>query len=200
VSVGLLFLACVLSAHATGRRQYSDDETKVIVKAIPSPVRFETSRNVGAGRIVRSREGSEGTVTRTYRVLFKDGKPVGKELLNEKVTQAQPTVFLVGSAGHTFSRGSFVRHKVLTMRATSYYSMVCGTGRTATGERAKFGVVAVDPRVIPLGSRLFIEGYGMALACDVGGAIKGDRIDLCFENRGQVGSFRSKKVRVHVLD
>jgi 3D (Asp-Asp-Asp) domain-containing protein len=195
-----MLIACAVSAQATGKRHYSDDETKVVVTTIPSPVRFEVSRNVGAGRVVRSQEGSPGTDQKTYRVIFKDGKPVGKELLNEKVTEPKPTILLIGKAGHTFSRGSFVRHRVLDMRATSYYSMVCGTGRTATGERAKFGVVAVDPHVIKLGTMLYVEGYGLALAADTGGAIKGNRIDLCFENRSQVGSFRNKTVRVHILD
>jgi 3D (Asp-Asp-Asp) domain-containing protein len=189
-----------VTASAGSKGQLNEGETKEIVKAIPSPIRFEVSREVAAGRIVRHQEGAQGSVHRTYRVMYKDGKPVGKEEISELTIPAKPTIFLVGRAGHSFSRGSFVRHKVLDMRATSYYSMVCGTGRTATGERAKYGVVAVDPRVIPLGTVVFVEGYGLALACDTGGAIKGNRIDLCFENRHTMATFQNKTVKVHILE
>jgi 3D (Asp-Asp-Asp) domain-containing protein len=65
--------------------------------------------------------------------------------------------------------------------------------------RAGYGVVAVDPRHIPLGSRLYIEGYGFAIAGDTGGAIKGHRIDLGYGNYRAARSFGRKKVTVHVL-
>lgn len=61
-----------------------------------------------------------------------------------------------------------------TMEATSY----CLSGTTATGMRVGRGVIAVDPRVIPLGSRVHVSGYGDAIAADTGGAIQGNRIDV----------------------
>ncbi|MCD4670722.1 MAG: 3D domain-containing protein, partial [Actinomycetia bacterium] len=73
------------------------------------------------------------------------------------------------------------------MVATAYYAFgsggndINGNGITATGLRARVGIVAVDPRIIPLGTKLFIPGYGEALAADTGGWIKNYRIDLCFE-------------------
>ena len=51
-------------------------------------------------------------------------------------------------------------------------------GRTATGVLVTYGVVAVDPNVIPLGTRMFIPGYGYGVAADTGGAVKGYIIDL----------------------
>ena len=71
--------------------------------------------------------------------------------------------------------------KVIAMTATAY---VAG-GTTATGRPAQWGVVAVDPRVIPLGTRVYVETadgqyiYGTAVAADTGGAIKGNKIDIC---------------------
>ena len=73
-------------------------------------------------------------------------------------------------------------------------------GSTRSGERARFGIVAVDPRVIPLGSRVYVEGYGPGLAADVGGAIKGKRIDLCFNSTHQARAWGRKTVRVWVVD
>jgi 3D (Asp-Asp-Asp) domain-containing protein len=66
--------------------------------------------------------------------------------------------------------------------------------------RATYGLVAVDPRVIPLGTHLYVEGYGFALAADTGGAIKGNRIDLCYDSVAFANRFGRKKVRVHVLE
>ena len=62
----------------------------------------------------------------------------------------------------------------LTVSATCYDL----SGRTATGMPVGQGVVAVDPTVIPLGTRLYIPGYGRGVAADVGGGIQGDVIDL----------------------
>jgi 3D (Asp-Asp-Asp) domain-containing protein len=61
--------------------------------------------------------------------------------------------------------------------------------------------VAVDPKVIPLGTNLYIEGYGYAVAADTGGAIKGNKIDLCFEeSNSELRKFGRKNVTVYILD
>ncbi len=74
-------------------------------------------------------------------------------------------------------------------------------GTTATGARARFGVVAVDTKVIAFGTRLYVEGYGPAIAADRGGAIKGARLDLCFNSTREARAWgRRKKTRVWVLD
>jgi 3D (Asp-Asp-Asp) domain-containing protein len=71
--------------------------------------------------------------------------------------------------------------------------------RTATGLRAQKGVVAVDPRVISMGSRLYIPNYGFAIAADKGSAIKGNRIDLCFDNYREARRFGRRSIDVYVL-
>lgn len=94
--------------------------------------------------------------------------------------------------------------KVFTMEATAYTDDVQSQGKwvgqTATGMKPAVGVVAVDPRIIPLGTRLYVEGYGPAIAGDVGGAIKGYRIDLFMANRGACMRFGRRQIRVRVLD
>jgi 3D (Asp-Asp-Asp) domain-containing protein len=59
--------------------------------------------------------------------------------------------------------------------------------------------VAVDPDVIPLGTRLYIPGYGLALAADTGGDIVGNRIDLCMEAHSDAWSFGRRMVKVYIL-
>jgi 3D (Asp-Asp-Asp) domain-containing protein/uncharacterized protein YabE (DUF348 family) len=99
--------------------------------------------------------------------------------------------------------------KVITMSATAYTAGpespgkrpgMKGYGITASGMRVAHGVVAVDPRVIRLGTRLYVEGYGYAIAADTGGAIKGNRIDLYMESLSAALRFGRRNVKVYVLE
>jgi len=72
-------------------------------------------------------------------------------------------------------------------------------GTTKLGWRTRRGIVAVDPSVIPLRSLLYVEGYGLAWAGDVGGAIKGRRIDLCFNTTDEAVKWGRRQVGVYVL-
>jgi 3D (Asp-Asp-Asp) domain-containing protein len=104
------------------------------------------------------------------------------------------------SRGQTTTRGQYV----LTMVATGYDGCYeCNKpyyGKPAfTGMPLQRGVVAVDPRVIPMGTRLYVEGYGEAIAADQGNAIKGNRIDLFFDSHQQARQWGMKTVKVTVL-
>ena len=72
----------------------------------------------------------------------------------------------------------------------------CLSGRTSTGIPVGWGVAAVDPRVIPLGTHLSIPGYGEAVAADTGGSIVGGRIDLWFPTCVQAGGWGSRSVTI----
>jgi 3D (Asp-Asp-Asp) domain-containing protein len=90
-----------------------------------------------------------------------------------------------------------------TLEATAYSPESVGktaeTAFTATGMRAEYGVVAVDPRVIPLGTWLYVENYGHALAADTGSAIKGMKIDLFYNTRREAILFGRRNVNVYIL-
>jgi len=99
------------------------------------------------------------------------------------------------------SYGAINYSNVMSMEATAYLPTDgSGAGITATGIRATYGVVAVDPRVIPLGTKVYIPGYGVALAADTGGAIKGYKIDLCMESYAECMQFGRRNVTVYVLE
>lgn len=74
-----------------------------------------------------------------------------------------------------------------------------GYTRTCTGLPIGYGAAAVDPRVVPLGSKLYVEGYGYAFACDTGGAIKGHRIDLAYDSYHVANMQGRKHVKVWIL-
>ncbi|MCH8275512.1 MAG: 3D domain-containing protein [Armatimonadetes bacterium] len=138
-------------------------------------------------------------VQRTMR----GGEVLRTRVLWERRIEPVPAVIVVGRPTRPVSRGSYTRMRVLEMEATAYCpNSCCGSGnpkRTAIGMRAGPGVVAVDPQVIPLRTVLFIEGYGLAVAGDTGGAIKGLRVDLGFATHAAALKFGRRKVRVHVL-
>lgn len=89
----------------------------------------------------------------------------------------------------------------LIMKATAYTAEDSGnTSHTSRGHVVRKGLAAVDPLVIPLGTRLFIPGYGYAIADDIGGSIKENAIDLAFESYSEAIQFGVQRVTVYILD
>lgn len=202
----LVGLVMTITGMALGQEEGTGEQTaiRVVTETIDFEVHYEFSRTVGPGRLRKHQEGVPGSVTRTYQVYFRNGQPVRQALLKEERVPPVPEIILMGQSGYPSSRGSFARSRVLTMEATAYDPSPetigpRATGLTATGIRARFGVVAVDPTVIPFGTVLFVEGYGFAIAADRGSAIKGNKIDLCFETRREALAFGRRQVRVHIL-
>jgi len=89
----------------------------------------------------------------------------------------------------------------LTMSASAYSAYDTGnSSRTCNGNFVRKGLVAVDPSVIPLGTRIYISGYGYAIADDIGGSIKGNYIDLAFDSHNEALQFGRQKVTVFILN
>ena len=85
--------------------------------------------------------------------------------------------------------------ETIIFEATAYTWTGC---RTATGIWPSRGTIATDPRVIPTGSKLWVEGYGEAVAADTGGAIKGQRIDLYMDTKHECLQWGRRKVEVQI--
>ncbi|WP_144527822.1 LysM peptidoglycan-binding domain-containing protein [Peribacillus simplex] len=95
--------------------------------------------------------------------------------------------------------------KEITVRATAYTADCQGcSGTTATGVNLKANpnakVISVDPSVIPLGSKVYVEGYGYATAADTGSAIKGNRVDIFVPNEKDAVNWGVKNVKVQILN
>lgn len=125
-----------------------------------------------------------------------------------QITERGTKDFIVTSRGDTRYRTA------ITMTATAYDLSYASTkknpgdrgyGLTASGTKARPGAVAVDPKVIPLGTKLYIQSldgtpdYGFAIAEDTGGAIKGNKVDLFFHTSREVYNFGRRKVKVYIL-
>lgn len=147
--------------------------------------------------------GESGEKQKKVKIYYEDGQAVREEVLEERVTvPAKPQVVRVGTRNTIeTSRGAMRFRRTAHMEATAYLpSDGGGSGITATGLPARRGIAAVDPNVIPLGSRLYIPGYGMALAADTGGAVRGNIIDLCMEDYSEAMNFGRRSVKVYVLE
>lgn len=197
--LGGVFL--IAAAHSPTKKTV---ETRIVKKPIPRSVSYQLSRTLGSGRMMTQKKGCDGSLTTTFQVTLLNGKPIAKVPVKTERIEPVNDVVLVGKPAIPASRSSFSRSRTITMRASAYdtspQTLPGSTGRTATGIYARYGVVAVDPRVIKLGTYVFVEGYGFAIAADTGGAIKGNRIDLCFNSRREALNFGRKTVKVHILE
>jgi uncharacterized protein YabE (DUF348 family) len=192
--------------------QIIDVRTEVVVKQVPIKPRTEyrSDRNLERGIRKTVRSGQPGLVEHQIKKTYHDGALIEQTTLAKKVVK--PVVNELIAVGTkpvvrtlVTSRGSYRYIEAMVMEATAYYPgpESCGKyadGYTYTGKKAGYGVVAVDPRVIKLGTQLYIEGYGKAEAADIGGAIKGNKIDLCYETYKEALRFGRKKVRVYILE
>ncbi len=178
----------------------------VRLSAIPYRRVMRMSESVPAGDLEVSKQGVPGILEKIFQVTYKDSTPVNYRLIASHVIK--PSVDEVTEAGIRTREaaalpsrsGYYDRARELEMVATGYSpSEGPGRGICATGMRAGYGVVAVDPRVIPLGSRLYIRGYGYAVAGDTGGAIKHNRIDLGNSSYSEAEQVGRRRVEVTIL-
>ena len=148
---------------------------------------------LGQERLVQ--EGRPGVRYYKYQVKLENGQEVERQLLTSWVElEAQPRIVAYGS--RAYPEVAAREGETLTVIATAYTH----TGnRTATGIWPYRGIVAVDPRVIPLGTRLYVEGYGYAVAQDTGGLIKGNRIDVFLDSEEEAIQWGRREVTVRIL-
>jgi len=142
--------------------------------------------------------GVNGIARNTVKVTFYDGKEGKREIIaTETLVQPQNRVVAMGSITAVSRGGERMDIREAKYMQASAYTY---TGfRTATGLNPTVGMAAVDPSVIPMGSRLYIEGYGYARAADTGGAVKGNKIDLFMEEYTQCINWGRRTVKVYIL-
>ncbi|PFH90670.1 LysM peptidoglycan-binding domain-containing protein [Bacillus sp. AFS088145] len=144
--------------------------------------------------------------TKESAQTIKESVPAAKESIPAAKESAPATKESVPATKESESKtNDSAGLKVITMEASAYTASCKGcTGITATGinlkENPNTKVISVDPSVIPLGSKVNVEGYGVAIAGDTGGAIKGNRIDVFIPNKQDAINFGRKQVKVTILN
>ncbi len=156
-------------------------------------------------------EGSEGERKITTEVVYENGKEVRRRVVEETVSKnpINKVIDIGTMAVVRPSRGSsdveYAYSSVLSCESTAYTAdrgnagTITATGATVNRDPNGYSTVAVDPRVIPLGTKLYIEGYGLAIAADTGGAIKGNIVDLYFDTYEECVSWGRRQINVYIL-
>lgn len=172
-------------------------------QTIPRQTVYKDDPDLEAGSEQTQTEGADGTLTKVLKITFFEGTEYDREVVSTETTPAEDKIVLRGTKivwrNLDSSNGQLSYWKKLRVWATQYDSHCPGCNDwTATGMRQGKGVIAVDPKVIPLGTKLYIPGYGMAVAGDTGGAIKGDIIDVGFPDAHTSG-WQSHFVDIYFL-
>jgi uncharacterized protein YabE (DUF348 family) len=197
ISAGMSVRVVQLSAGSDVETEYVESRTVYV-----------SDPSLGPGE-TRTERGHDGVRIRHYDVAFVNGEEAGRTLLDETL-DPEPVDTVIyypiqrGANDAAPADGSAVVRS-LRVYATWYSPASSGRassdpsyGHTATGAVVTYGIVAVDPDVIPLGTKMFIPGYGYAVAADTGGAVKGYIIDLGYPDGVQVG-WQSKWVEIDIL-
>jgi resuscitation-promoting factor RpfB len=183
---------------------------RTIRKPIPMPIVRRLDFGLASGAMHLHAKGRNGLSEEIVSFVKRDDGPIDARVLRSRVLRRpRPRIIDVGATemqtydhfiDQSIQQTGYVMEGTLQMVATAYTGDCSGcSGITASGRRAGHGIVAVDPRVIPLGTRLYIPGYGLAVAGDTGGAIVGDRIDLGFDSTRDALIFGRREVTVYRL-
>lgn len=172
------------AVQTQSRFTYSIFEEKL---NIPYDVQYQKDPILAFGEMQILKEGREGIKIRKIRSTFYEAKFYTKEVLSTEIIVPEAKIILLGTkkvpGKIETSYGTLSYSAKLKVFATSYDKNCRGCNETtATGMKTGYGVIAVDPSFIPLGSRVYVPGYGVAMAGDVGGAIKGAKVDLGFDD------------------
>jgi 3D (Asp-Asp-Asp) domain-containing protein len=174
-------------------------ETQAVKAPIPYEIRRLPNPEISRGLSRTVSRGQNGQELQTWKVTYHDDQEVGRELLDRKqVAKPVEQVMQVGTGTEVSRGGSNIRFReAKEVTATAYTH----TGRnTANGTKPGYGTVAVDPRVIPYGTKLYIEGYGYGTALDRGSAINGNKIDVFLESEKDARRWGVRRVNVYLLD
>jgi uncharacterized protein YabE (DUF348 family)/3D (Asp-Asp-Asp) domain-containing protein len=194
-------------------------ETEEITESIAFETVKKNDPQLLKGKEQVVQEGQEGVVLKTKEKVFEDGVLVAEQIVDEKVqsesikkivavgtknpvvvlSSGSPTVDQVTKAGVTFGYKQVINN----VTVTAYTASAVSTGKSA--EHPQYGItssgtkvtegrtIAVDPKVVPMGWWVYIEGIGFRRAEDTGSAIKGNIIDLYFDSLQNAQRFGTKR-------
>ncbi len=191
-----------------------ETETLKENKEIPFDTKTEDDKTLAKGKTKVKVEGKVGSRELVYSATYHNGKLIEKSLVEEKVvTEPVDKIVRKGTKIDTptsTSRGETTRNpestskpevnsggaKNISVVSTAY----CTGSITSTGTKPRWGVIAVDPRVIPYGTKVYIPQFDMVFrAEDTGGAIKGNKIDIYMNSKSQAVNWGRRTIDIQIL-
>lgn len=185
-------------------------EKKTITKSSPvefnTVVKNDTSMLKSQKKVLQ--EGKHGEKQITTNVVYENGKETSRKIIKETITK-KPTNKIIAQGTLSpapVSRGTVPTSNsgALKVKATAYWAVngvnntYTYSGRKAIRNPNGYSTIAVDPRVIPLGTKLYVEGYGNAIAADTGTSVKGNFIDVYFNTYQEACNWGLKYVNVYI--
>lgn len=183
-------------------------DTRIVVKkvtykvktkdeVIPAKDILTLDSSLPSGQL-QSTDGHDGKARYTYTTTYVNGKKKKtKKELSKWLRKTKDNKVRLGTSA-TGEDGEVTYDRIFTANATAYYAGKNAHG--ATGQACHYGTCAVDPKVIPYGTKLWVEGYGTAVANDCGGAVKGNIIDLYMHSTKECYSWGRRNVKTYVLN
>ncbi len=178
-------------------------------ESVPFTTERVPSNKMYKGETKVIREGVNGLRVRTYKLTWENGVLVSRDLFSNEIAVAPVNQQVAYGTLDVFqtSRGEDVKFsKIYSMKATAYTADEKWGHATASGIRAQIGVIAVDTKVIPMGTKVYVAGvgntpdYGYAIAGDVGGLIKGNKIDIYLNDEASCYKWGVRNVEVYILE
>lgn len=196
-------------------------ETILETKPIDFKTVIKEDKNTLKSKSKILQQGAKGEKTITISVTYENGKEVTRTPIKETIVkEPQNKIIAQGTLSPiTISRGRASKTsedkgnanapvasgKTFTVKATAYWADSSTNVYTSSGKKAVrnpngYSTIAVDPKIIPLGTKLYVEGYGYAVAADTGSSIKGKFIDVFFNTGKEVSNWGVKYLKVQILD
>lgn len=183
---------------------------KTFTQNIPLDFKIIVKRNSSMANNQKTvlQKGINGEKQVATVITYENGEEVSRKIANEKIIK-KPVDKIIAQGTYPaipLSRGGdmLLYSKIIKARATAYSGKpgktYTSSGRMAVRNPDGCSTIAVDPNVIPIGTKLFVEGYGFAVAADTGTAIKGNSIDVFFNTKKESSSWAVKYVNVYVLN
>ena len=181
-------------------------EKKTIIETeeIPYDTVVKKDKSLLKGETRVSQKGKKGVKELVYEVVYEDGQPISKILLEENIiTKAKNKIIKKGtkekekteSKKKSTSKNSL--GKKITVSATAY----SGDGITATGTVPRWGTIAVDPTIIPYGTKVYIPQFDeYFIAEDCGGGIKGNKIDIFMNSESQCDNWGKRSIDIYIVE
>jgi 3D (Asp-Asp-Asp) domain-containing protein len=179
-------------------------EQKKIIENTPFKITWSRKYNSNL-RKVELQKGIEKNIIKTINKISYGGILYDANVVNEQTVARECYRLILFKANSEIEKiYDLSKAKKIKMVATAYYPgdpLAWKDGTiTFLGQKMQRGIVAVDPKVIPLKTRLFIPGYGYGYAGDTGALIRGKRIDLGVNNAKEEKSWRFRDVNVYILE
>lgn len=180
-------------------------------KSVPFEVNVVEDKDLLKGQTKVEEEGKAGENQLVYKITYHNGKQVEKTFV-EEVVSAKPINKIIkkgtkveevkvassrGESSRKISSNANSKGKYMSVVATAY----TGDSITSTGKKPKWGTIAVDPKVIPYGTKVYIPQFNKTfIAEDCGGAIKGNKIDIFMNDESSVYNWGRKTIDIYIVN